>query len=146
MQVPPTGAVLPPTFCSHLIADVPTDSQLQNKYNFQNVRACLHQCNNSLLTSEIIVSIHLRLSLHWILAIVVPDTCKLMLIDSYPNKVHFEITQILLQWLQDTDIALNMPSFPALWTTVSSNTLHAYRPVQNDSTRCGVFVALTAEY
>ena len=71
-----------------------------------------------------------------------------MLIDSYPNKDGYEITQILFQWLQDTHIALDMPfEFDsASWTIVSSNALPANRPVQNDSTSCGVFVALTAAY
>ena len=74
------------------------------------------------------------------------DTCELMLIDSYPNQDRYEITQILLQWLQDTHIARNMPFDSASWIILSSNDLPANRPVQYDSTSCGVFVALTAAY
>ena len=88
--------------------------------------------------------IHLWPSSHWILAIIVPDTCELMLIDSYPNQDRYEITQILLQWLQDTHIERKMPFNSASWTIVSSNT--ANHPVQYDSTSCRVFVALTAAY
>ena len=94
-----SGTVLPPSFYSQLIADVSTDPLKRNIYNFQNVRAYLDQYDNSLFASDIMVPIHLQLSSHWILAIIVPDTCELMLIDSYPNKEHFEKTQILLQWL-----------------------------------------------
>jgi len=42
--------------------------------------------DNSLFGNDIIVPIHLQSSLHWILAIIVSDTCELMLIDSYPTK------------------------------------------------------------
>ena len=138
--------MLPPSFYSQLIADASIDPLKRNIYNFQNVRAYLDQHDNSLFASDIIVPIHLRLSSHWILAIIVPDTCELMLIDSYPNKDRYEIAQILLQWLQDTHIALDMPFDSASWTIVSSNALPSNCPVQNDSASCGVFVALTAAY
>ena len=114
-----SGTVLPPSFYSQLIADASTDPLKRNIYNFQNVRAYLDKYNNSLFASDIIVLIHLRLCLHWSLAIIFPDTCELMLIDSYPNKDLYEITQILLQWLQDTHIARNMPFNSASWTVVS---------------------------
>ena len=90
--------------------------------------------------------IHLPSASHWILVIIVPRCCEIMLIDSYPNKRHYEISQILFQWLRDTHDALNRPFFPALWTIISSDALPADRPVQNDSNSCGVLVALAAAY
>ena len=141
-----SGTVMPPSFYSQLIADASTDPLRRNIYNFQNVSGYLDRYDNSLFANDIIVPIHLRSSSHWILAIIVPDTCKLMLIDSYPNQDHYETTQILLQWLQDSHFARNMPFDSVSWTIVSSNALPANRPVQYDSTSCGVFVALTAAY
>ena len=141
-----SGTVLSPVFYSQLIAEVSNDPLQRNKYNFENVREYLQRYNTSLLTADIIVPIHLPSASHWILVIIVPRSCEIMLIDSYPNKRHYEISQILLQWLRDTHDALNRPFFPALWTIISSDALPADRPVQNDSTSCGVFVALTAAY
>ena len=69
-----------------------------------------------------------------------------MLIDSYPNQDRYETTQILLEWLQDSHFARNMPFDSVSWSIVSSNALPTNRPVQYDSTSCGVFVALTAAY
>ena len=100
---------MPPSFYSQLIADASTDPLRRNIYNFQNVSGYLDRYDNSLFANDIIVPIHLRSSSHWILAIIVLDTCELMLIDSYPNQDYYEITQNLLQWLQDTHIAWNMP-------------------------------------
>ena len=62
--------------------------------------------------------IHLLSSSHWIVAIIIACSCEIMLIDSYPNKRQYEISQILLQWLWDTHYALNRPFFPALWTII----------------------------
>ena len=120
-----SGTVLSPVFYSQLIAEVSNDPLQRNKYNFENVREYLQRYNTSLLTADIIVPIHLPSASHWILVIIVPRSCEIMLIDSYPNKRHYEISQILLQWLRDTHDALNRPFFPALWTIISSDALPA---------------------